>query len=65
MGHEATSFAFDVTDTVAKVIKVGIYKPASPVDVALVPVDLASPKRVSAGEVVRPGKFRLVGVESV
>lgn len=70
-GHAAadhgsnTTFSLDITRTLTKTVRAGIYSVSSPLDVSLVPVDLRNPNRRSVGEVLRPSRVRLVGVQAL
>jgi len=60
--HSDITFTMNVTATLSKI---GVYSAGSPIDVAILPVDLANPNRTARAEVLKPGSVRLVGLETM
>jgi tyrosinase len=60
--HNRSDFALDIGPTLQKLTAAGQYNPAVPVDVALVAVDAQAPGKRSTGEVLKPERVRIVGV---
>ena len=63
--HPDTTFTIDVTTALTKVVRAGIYSVGAPIDVAVLPLDLANPNRIAQDEVLKPGGIRLVGLEAM
>src|SRR5579883_441458 len=57
-----TTYSLDVSRTLARTIRAGIYTPQTPIDVSLVPVDLRNPKVAPPDGVVKPNKVQLIGL---
>jgi hypothetical protein len=65
-GHETEpTFSLNVTDVLTRVSRAGAYSAGSPIDVAILPVDLLDTSRISQTEVLRPGRVALVAVEAL
>jgi tyrosinase len=63
-GHgNGLTFALDVTRTLSKTFAGG-YTPATPIDVALVPIDLHKPTIAPAEQISKPKNVRLVGLDA-
>jgi hypothetical protein len=60
-GMGSSSFSVNITDALRRAIEAN-YTPGSPIEVALVPVDLSAPERVSKEEVIRPGRIQVVAL---
>jgi tyrosinase len=63
--HPGTSFTLNVTRTIARVVQAGIYAAGQPIDVAILPVDLANPGRTAHAEILKPGSVQLVGLQTL
>jgi tyrosinase len=57
-----STYSLDVSQTLARTIRAGIYTLQSPIDVSLVPVDLRNPRSAPPGPAVKAEKVRLVGL---
>jgi tyrosinase len=63
--HADISFSLNVTDALSTVANAGTYRVGAPIDVGILPVDLASPDRTAPAEVLKPRSLRLVGLETM
>lgn len=63
--HTDITFTLNVTATLAKVVQAGIYSAGTPIDVAILPVDLTDSERSSPTEVLKPGRVRFVALEAM
>jgi tyrosinase len=58
-----TNFILDARDTLARLRASGSYSAGAPLDIAVVPVDLASDQRAADSETLKPGRVRIVGLQ--
>ena len=62
--HPDTTFTVNVTAALSRVVHAGIYSAGAPIDVAVLPVDLANPKRIAEAVTLKPSGIRLVGLQA-
>ncbi len=62
--HANVNFSINITETLGRMSREHLYTPDSPLDVALVPIDLSNPQRTGNQAAVKPGKIQVIGAET-